>query len=159
MIYIKHSPGVAPSLCNYDFFLYVELDACWQVIPTSLWFLFILRLLKGAKLFFFFECLKMTGEKSHIHNNINKCYLLCRIILQKQPQLYEAIFTSLGTGAIWMKMAISGLLRDQTMLYYPLGKFPFHVCMPVNQAFRGASITHPEEFLSCFLATELDHLK
>lgn len=57
-------------------------------------------------------------------------------------------------------MAISGLLQDQTMLYYPLGNFPFRVCMPVHQAFWDESITHPYESLSYVsLVTELDHLR
>lgn len=54
---------------------------------------------------------------------LTECYLFHRIILQKQLQHYEAISTSLGTGAMWMKMAISGLLQEQMISYCPLGNF------------------------------------
>uniref|UniRef100_A0A4X1VIT8 Uncharacterized protein n=1 Tax=Sus scrofa TaxID=9823 RepID=A0A4X1VIT8_PIG len=46
--------------------------------------------------------------------------LIISIILQKQLQPSEAISISLGTGAIWMRMDISGLLQDQMISYYPL---------------------------------------
>lgn len=45
-----------------------------------------------------------------------------------------------------MRMAISGLLQDQTMSYYPLGNF---LCMSIYKH-SGVNLAHPYELLSYF---------
>lgn len=81
MIYIKHSPGVAPSLWNCNLFL-----LCRATSLLAIHSYFTLAPLhskapQGSQALFFFEHLKMTEQKSHIHNNINKTLF----VLQDNP--------------------------------------------------------------------------
>lgn len=111
------------------------------------WFLFILGLLKGSGLLSP-EHLKVQRNRK-VTFTITKCYLFHRITLQKQPQLYEATSISLGTEAMWMKMGISGLLRDRMMSYYPLGNFFICAYVFINWSpvFRNEPAAHLYKFL------------